>query len=320
MKTMFNIIKGKPQQPPIKGLLILPLLVLLPLMVNAQQRANYNMYNLYQPVINPASMGSYDQFTATGLFNAQMIGFDGAPVSFFADITAPIAKTNLVLGGQVIHDRIGARNRSQLSASVAYRVPINLRNYLSFGMTASVQLVDANFTNLTQTDPNDPLTMNQSYQLWSPDFRLGAYYFRDDFYAGISVDNIFTTSYDQPTVRINADNIHFNVHAGYNFKLNPCFNLQPSILWRQVSGSSTQFDVNLQMKYKDTFGVGVSYRTLNTIVLQTNVKVAKRFTIGYSFSMGMGIANRTEYTGHELILMYQAFKSKKKISIQTPHY
>ena len=285
-----------------------------------QQRANYNMYNIYQPVINPAAMGSYDQFTATGLFNTQMVGFDGAPISFLADLTMPVAKTNMVIGAQATHERIGARNKTQLSASFAYRIPINLRNYISLGLTASVQLLDANFNGLTQTDPNDPMVQSQSYQLWAPDFRLGAYYFRDNFYAGVSVDNIFTISYEQPTIRVNAENIHFNVHAGYNFKLTPCFNLQPSILWRQVSGSSTQFDANLQMKYKNVFGVGVSYRTLNTLVLQTNVKIAKRFTIGYSFSMGMGIASRTEYTGHEVILMYQAFKSKKKIAIQTPHY
>jgi type IX secretion system PorP/SprF family membrane protein len=308
MKTIFKIN------------LVIAILISMHTISFAQQRANYNLYNLYQPIINPASMSSYDQFTATGLFNAQMVGFDGAPVNFLADITAPIAKTNAIIGGQVLHDRIGARNKTQLSASFAYRIPLNLRNYLSFGLTASVQLIDANFSGLTQTDPNDPLVLNQSYQLWSPDFRLGAYYFRDNFYAGFSVDNIFTVSYDQPSVRVNADNIHFNVHAGYNFKINPCFNLQPSIMWRQVSGSSTQFDVNLQLKYKDRFGAGISYRTLNTLAFQANIKLVNRFTIGYSFSMGMGIANRTEYTGHEVILMYQAFKSKKKIAIQTPHY
>jgi len=286
----------------------------------AQQRSSYNMYNIYQPIVNPAAMGSYDQFTVAGLFNTQMVGFDGAPVNFLADITAPIAKTNLIIGGQVLHDRIGARNRTQLSASFAYRIPINLRNYISLGLTASIQLTDANFTELVQTDPNDPLVLNQSYQLWSPDFRFGAYYFRDNFYAGVSVENIFTTSFDQPSVRVNSDNIHFNLHTGYDFRLTSCFNLQPSLLWRQVSGSSTQLDVNLQLKYKDRFGVGVSYRTINTLVFQTNVKIAGQFTMGYSFNMGMGMANLTEYTGHEVILMYNVSKSKKKIAIQTPHY
>jgi type IX secretion system PorP/SprF family membrane protein len=285
-----------------------------------QQRSNYNMYNLYQPIVNPAAMGSYDQVTAVGLFNAQMIGFNGAPINFLADVTIPIAKTNAIVGGQVMHDRVGARNKTQVSASFAYRVPINLRNYLSFGITATVQLVNANFSELAQADPNDPLIQNQSYQVWSPDFRLGAYYFRDNFYAGFSVDNIFTASYNEPTVRVNTNDIHFNLHTGYNFKLSPCFNLQPSILWRQVSGSSTQFDANLQLKYNDVFGVGLSYRTVNTFLFQTNVKIAKRFTIGYSFSMGMGIANRTEYTGHEVVLMYQVFNPKKKIAVQTPHY
>lgn len=287
---------------------------------NAQQRANYNMYNLYQPIINPAAMGSYDQFTAVGLFNAQMIGFDGAPINFLFDVTAPIGKANAIIGGQIMHDRIGARNKTQLSGSFAYRIPINLRNYISLGMTASVQMIDNSFSGLIQTDPNDPLISNQSYQLWSPDFKLGAYYFRDNFYAGFSVDNIFTVSYEQPSVRVNKDNIHFNVAAGYTFKLNPCFDLQPSIMWRQVSGSSSQFDGNLKLLYKNCFSVGLSYRTINTLVFQTSVRFAKSFTMGYSFNMGMGMANRTEYTGHEVALMYQLNKSKKKIAVQTPHY
>lgn len=285
-----------------------------------QQRSSYNMYNIYQPIVNPAAMGSYDQFTATGLFNTQMVGFDGAPINFLADVTAPVGKTNLIIGGQVMHDRIGARNKTQVSASFAYRIPINLRNYICLGLTASVQLTDANFSGLVQTDPNDPILLNQSYQLWSPDFRFGAYYFRDNFYAGVSVENIFTTSFDQPSVHVNSENIHFNVHTGYDIKLHPSFNLQPSVLWRQVSGSSTQLDINLQLKYKNRFGVGVSYRTINTLVLQTNVKIAGAFTMGYSFNMGMGMANRTEYTGHEVILMYNMSKSKKKVAIQTPHY
>ncbi len=288
--------------------------------MNAQQRANYNMYNIYQPIINPAAMGSYDQFTTAGLFNAQMVGFDGAPVNFLVDITAPIGKTNAVIGGGVMHDRIGARNKTQISASFAYRIPINLRNYISLGMSGSVNLIDNNLSNLIQTDPNDPLVSNQSYQLWSPDFKIGAYYFRDKFYAGFSVDNIFTVSYEQPNVRINKDNIHFNVAAGYTFKLNPCFDLQPSVMWRQVSGSSTQFDANLRVNYKNCFTVGLSYRTVNTLVFQTSVRFAKGFTMAYSFNMGMGMANRTEYTGHEVMVMYQFFKAKKKIAVQTPHY
>lgn len=287
--------------------------------IHAQQRSSYNMYNIYQPIVNPAAMGSYDQFTATSMFNAQMIGFDGAPVNFLADVTAPIAKTNLVIGGQVSHDRIGARNRTQISTSFAYRIPIDLRNYISLGLTTSVQVNEANFDGLVM-DPNDPMIASQTYQIWSPDFRFGAYYFRDNFYAGVSVENIFTTSFEQQSARIDANNIHFNVHAGYSFKLSPSFNLQPSVFWRQVSGSSTQFDANLQLKYKDTFGVGVSYRTINTLVLQTNVKIARRFTIGYSFNMGLGVANNTQYTGHEVVLIYKVLKTKKKIAIQTPHY
>ena len=303
----------------IKAKISIVLIIFSSAFLYAQDRPKYNMYNLYQPIINPAAMGSYDSFTATGLFNTQMTGFAGAPVSFLFDATAPIANTNAIIGGQILHDRIGARNRTQLSASFAYRIPIDLRNYFCLGMTATIQLIDANFMSLVQ-DPSDPITTTQSYQLWSPDFRLGAYYFRDNFYAGFSVANLFTIDYTDPTVRVNSKDMHFNFHAGYDFKINDHLRIQTSILWKQVLNSATQFDINAQLKYNKVFGIGLSYRTLNTLVFQTNAKILKRFTIGYSFNLGMGFSNRTEYTGHELILIYQVVNSKKKIAIQTPHY
>lgn len=304
----------------IKYKIVIVLVVLICTSSYAQDRPNYNMYNLYQPTMNPAARGSYDQFTAVGLFNAQMIGFNGAPINFFFDVTAPIAKSNAVFGGQVTHDRIGVRDRTQLSGSFAYRIPINLRNYICLGVTATLQLLNANYQGLIQYDPNDPTLATQSFQLWSPDFRLGIYYFRDNFYAGFSVDNIFTISIEQPTVRVNSADMHFNMHVGYSFKINPIFDLQTSVLWRQVAASSSQFDINCQLKYKNIFGFGLSYRTLNTLVVQTNVKIAKKFTIGYAFNMGMGFSDRTEYTGHEVMLMYQFIIPKKDIIIQTPHY
>ena len=288
----------------------------------AQEQAHYSLYNLYQPSINPAAMGSFDRFTAAGIFNYQMIGFNGAPVNLLADVTAPIGKTNLIIGGQVQHDRIGVRNKTQLSLSFAYRILLNIRNYLSIGLTSTLKMHETSFQNAAPLDPNDPLLANQTNQVWSPDFKIGLYYFRDNFYAGASVGNIFTTNFSnsQNNLRASIEDIHFYLHTGFQVNFNKAWKFQPSFLWKQIAGSPAQFDINTQFLFQDVWGFGLSYRTLNTLVIQTNVTVAKTLQIGYAFNMGLGFSNSTQYTGHEIMIVYRSNKYKKKIPVQVPRF
>lgn len=303
----------------IKNLLIIFIIVGIQVVKSyGQDRAKYNLYNLYHPVINPAAMGGFDQLNALMLFNYQMVGFDGAPINLLADVSMPIGKNNAIVGVQISHDRMGLRNRTVFGASFAYRVKLNLKHYLSFGISALGMNMNIGWQDAQDVNFNDPILAGGNRQLWSPDFKLGAYYFSDRVYAGFSVGNLFNfTALGDLSVDIN--NIHFHLQGGVNIPVNK-WKIQPSVLMKYAHGSPMQIDVNAQFLYNDLFGFGLSYRTLNTLLVQVNVNIAKTLRVGYGFNMGLGFRNNTFYSGHEVVLIYTARKSIKNLSVRCPRF
>ena len=286
--------------------------------LRSQDRPSYNQYNLYHPLINPAAMGGFDQVNALLLFNYQLVGFDGAPMHFVGDVSLPLGKSNALLGIQAIHERMGVRNRTMGGASFAYRVKLNLKNYLSFGLSAMFQNLNINWTQIQNGDLNDPLIQNQNQQWWAPDFRLGTYYFSERVYAGFSVGNLFSIQ-GNGDLSTDINNIHFYLQGGLRIPVGQ-WELLPSVLVKQVVGAPMQIDVNAQVMYNNVLGLGLSYRTLNQLVAQVSVNIAQRFRIGYGFNMGMGFRNNTQFTGHEVVLIYSGKKTKKNIGVSCPRF
>lgn len=285
----------------------------------SQERSQYNLYNHYQPIINPAAMGSYDQFSAALLFNHQMGGFDGAPLHALVDITAPIGKTNLIMGGQYAMDKIGNRFYNFVNVNFAYRVRLNLRNYLSFGMTAGLQNLNIDYSILNVPNP-DPSIINQQVNQFAPDFKLGAYYFRDNLYIGFATNNLIKLRPNDPVIKVDINDIQFILHGGYRFRFGEMWSLTPSLLFKQVAGSPLQIDVNLNANYNNVFGFGLSYRTLQTFLIQLHVKIAKQWFLGYGYNMGMGFRDNLFYHGHEVMLIFNGLNTKKKLAVSCPRF
>lgn len=301
----------------------IPQLIIIIMLVSgaiwSQDRPAYNMYNLYHPLYNPAAMIGFDQVNAMLLFNYQLTGFDGAPMHFAGDVSLPLGKSNALLGIQAIHERIGVRNRTMGGASFAYRVKLNLKNYLGFGLSAMFQNMNVNWSLAQNFNPNDPLVnqgMNQ--QFWAPDFRLGTYYFSERVYAGFSVGNLISF---QGNGDLSADinNIHFYLQSGVSIPAG-LWKIQPSVLIKQVLGAPMQIDVNAQVMYNNILGLGVSYRTLNTILAQVSVNIAQQFRIGYGFNYGFGERTNSQHTGHEVMLIFTGKTNKKKVGVACPRF
>lgn len=278
--------------------------------VFAQGRPHYNLYNLYQPAVNPAAMGGFDGFSAALFGNYQMIGFEGAPLHFMAGVTVPVGRGNAITGGQISLDRIGARHHVFVTGSFAYRIRLNQKHYFAFGVNASLQYLDFNTAGLYNPDPADPVFNAQVIQRWAPDFSLGAFYFSNRVYAGFSVANMVNIRLHD-NMEVNPSEMHFYLHGGYRFPVHKHWELQPSVWMKLAPNAPVQLDVNAMALYKETWGIGLSYRSLSTLVVQTYVRFIRKLTIGYAFNMGMGFSDRTDFSGHELVIVYRPAGSLK---------
>jgi type IX secretion system PorP/SprF family membrane protein len=291
--------------------------------VHAQIQSHFSFYNLQQSIINPAAMSTYDALSGAFVYNAQLVGYDGAPMTGLFDLAVPIGKTNATVGGQVVCEKIGANYRNMIAGNFSYMVPINLRNYLSFGISVMAEINRTDYTSLQNIDPNDPVLAGQSQTYALPNFKLGAYYFRDNFYAGVAIGNLISTRMDgaNPRITSSASDLHFYVNAGYQLSFAKIWMFQPSVLLKQVSGAPLQIDLNAQFKFRNALGFGVSYRTLSTIVAQVNYNIKDKVLIGYAYNYGIGNMARTNFMGHEVILTFRAPKTnKKRISVDVPRF
>lgn len=299
------------------------------LYVSAQDQQHFSLYYMQPSIINPAAMGIYDHVNGALTFNYQLAGFTNNPLYMQLDVGIPIGKTGLYLGPSVLHDRIGAFDKTRVGLNIAYRIKLSMKHYLTFGLNGAAVVANGSLGTVgtgTGMNPGDPAFTSNINGIWSPDIKIGAHYFTDNFFVGFNVGNIFvnkfwdTGSGATNEIRVNASDMHYYLMTGWQKKIGPNWRIKPNALIKFVPNSPLQIDVNVNAVFKNTLGFGISYRTINTMVLNANFTISKVIVIGYAFNMGMGFSNRTEYTGHEVMLAFRVQNAKRIIPVDVPRF
>lgn len=291
-----------------------------------QDLPHYSLYMLHQPFVNVAAAGSYDGVYGALIVNNQMMGFTGAPVVGAIDVGGNIGKTGLVLGGQFSQEKIGISHRTNFGMSLSYRLRLNLRNYFSLGVAVGGKYVNSDFTQLQGT-AGDP-TFGQRIHYVSPTIRLGAYYFRNNLYIGVGVNNILSDDLNNTNLgrlrEIKADRtqMHWFGHVGYQVKFGNNWKFQPSVLLKHVGGSPFQFDINAHFLANDRIGFGASYRSLGTAVILLDYTFKKGVTLGYSSNFSVNNKSRASFMGHEIFLGFRLKPTNKNtvIGVDVPRF
>lgn len=289
-----------------------------------QSRPHYSFYMLRQNIVNPGAIGVNDVISAAVVGNLQITGFPKSPKTLGVDVIAPIGASGFVIGANLTQDEIGVNKRTYFGGTVAYRLKLATDHYLSIGVNGMGVQYNSDYSSLPVNDNSDPIYTQARFNGMTYDISAGLYYFTNNFYVGIGTMNLTNLSFPSITEKAKTDisvkNMHMVVQMGYQYKMSPDWKLMPSVLFKNIPGSPAQFDVNLQFMYKDIFGFGPSYRTKNTGVFQVNYTIKKMFTIGYSYNMGFGRKNFTNFSGHEVILIFKAKKSKLRLPVDVPRF
>lgn len=303
----------------------LALLLLLANKATAQDQPHFSLY-MYQPsIINPAAMGSFDEINGAMYFNKQMMGFDGSPMNGFLDFGAPIGKSNAYVGFQAQVQGIGVTNKTMFGGSFAYRLKLNMKHYLSLGLNFTANNIGSNLSSAPTTTPGD-VVFSFNANAWYPDFKLGAYYFTDNAYAGFSVGNILTTSLrgdnsgQSSEIMVDASHMHLYFMGGWQKKFGPNWKIRPSALVKIVPNSPVQIDINAMAVFKDAFGFGLSYRTTSTLVFNLSYTLNEFLIFGYSFNMGLNYTDRANFFGHEAMIAFRVKNNKRIAPVEIPRF
>jgi type IX secretion system PorP/SprF family membrane protein len=292
--------------------------------LRGQQLPIYSQYLMNGFMINPA-MAGYDGYTtANATSRQQWLGFKDAPRTYSASwqtrlfrkgykiVNNPIRRGNMLipstkgrvgLGAYIINDINAKVARTGLSFTYAYHIIID-EQQLSFGLSAKLFQYRIDTEKLVFGEDGDPVISGDFQQRgYSPDADFGVLWNGINYFVGASVSNLLQTA-----LMVGANDIpdyktfrHYWVLAGYRYRINYDWEIEPSTLLKTTENWNPQADVSLRVYYANLFWAGLSYRTNNTLIGLVGVQIDNVF-FGYGFDWSFNEISNYSYGSHEITL------------------
>ena len=154
-------------------------------------------------------------------------------------------------------------------------------------------------------------------------FGFGAYWYANNYFAGLSVPRFFSNKYnsDKQEIKntVEIKNIHTYLYGGYVFDIND-LKVKPTGLLRIVPGAPLQLDVSCQVLLMEKLWLGLSYRTVTELAFLSEYQLNKRFAIKYSFDYPLNSISKYAKLGtHELGIQFD-FSLNKRPGMRSIRY
>lgn len=279
------------------------------LSVCAQQDPEYTHYMYNMSVVNPAyATGVPAMINFGGLYRTQWVGAYGAPKTFTFFGHAAI-NDKVEAGISFISDDIGdgAKKENNVYADFAYVLKLGGKNKLSLGLKAGFSSMQTNFNGFRFTDPQTDLAFAENINATKPNIGVGAYYFRDNLYVGLSVPNLLKSKYIEEKSGVNAfgsEEIHTFLTAGYVFQVNDKLKLKPAFMSKFVKGSPITLDATVNFLYNEKFEFGAAYRIGDAISALFNINVTPTLRVGYAYDYTLTNLGQFNSGTHEIMLLF----------------
>lgn len=290
------------------------------LQVKAQQAPQFTQYMFNPLFLNPAYAGYKEQIYLQSYYRKQWAGVEGSPETFAIAGDGYIPDYNLGVGGHVMVDRLGAQRTTGGYANAAYHLRVSDEGYLSFGLGAGLvnSLLDGAMLN--PTNPNDPVVAAGREQVFYPDLRAGLFYYNPNFFAGISADNLFSSSFkfNNGAVLLQPEtSLYFTMGTFIDVSYNVA--IKPSILYVDNFHGPSRLDLNAFFLLGEKLWLGTSYRTsVNyhgeefkkelkrpaSIVGLIAFDITDRLRLGYAYDHNISGFGVSSFSTHDISIGY----------------
>jgi len=274
----------------------------------SQQDAQYTQYMYNMSVLNPGYATDDDNLINLGvLYRAQWVGSVGGPTTgtFFAHSTIG---NRIEAGISIIHDQIGdIVKETNLYADIAYVIPVNEKNKLSFGIKAGATFFSTNFNGFVYSDPIPDPAFENNLNKTFPNIGIGAFYFGERFYLGLSAPNLLKSEHldnNSGILTSGVEEIHYFLTSGYVFNLNDKLKLKPAFMAKAVTGAPLSLDVTTNILINNKLELGVGYRFDDSISGLVNFKIIESLRIGYAYDYTVSNLGRFNSGSHEIIVLF----------------
>jgi len=275
----------------------------------SQQEAQYTHYMYNTVAFNPGYAGSRDCLSILGMHRSQWVGLDGAPITNVFVSHSPIHATKLVgLGVSFINDRLGPSQENTASVDVSYAIPTSEKFKLAFGAKGTANFFNVDFNKLKSYESNDPLSLGRENidNKFYPNFGVGAYWYSNKTYVGISMPYLLEQKYYDNSIQyVASEKKHFYVIAGHVFRLSNEIQFKPATLIKMVSGAPLQMDFSGNFWFNEKLSLGVSYRLGKALSALAGFQASTSWLIGYAYDKEVSHLGNFNSGSHEIFLRYE---------------
>lgn len=277
---------------------------------SAQQETNYSLYRYTMNAVNPAYAGANSERAE---FTSHVRNFwrdvQGAPEIHTFNLSAPL-NDRLGLGLSVINDRVFIENELDAFIDLSYRLQLNEDTDLFLGIKAggsSYRLSPYDLKGYSGVLVDPALRDIDSY--FRPNFGIGAYLKRDNFFVSFSVPKLFNS---RALIKDKSDTIVYSkgqmstyISGGYNFNYKGV-EFKPSFMAIYTSGAPLSVDFTAAARVIDELELGVSYRTDQAVSGLMLLDLFDWMSVGYAYesSTRSDIIN-VAGASHEFLLRFK---------------
>ncbi|WP_428330919.1 PorP/SprF family type IX secretion system membrane protein [Mucilaginibacter sp.] len=302
----------------------------------AQQRPQYTQYVFNNYLLNPAVTGIENYTDVKAGYRSQWTGLNGAPVTSYLTINAPLGSNFLQgdatafpasggenpssrlytqnymaaephhgIGMTIVTDQTGPITQTNIDATYAYHLGLTDRVNLAVGVSAGVSHISLNTSEITTENPLDPAISNGNNSQWKPDLSIGVWMYSSTYYFGASIQQLLP------------QNLYFSTNNSYNqSKTVPQYfltggtkifmtddiTLLPSFLIKVIEPTPVTFDINAKFSFRDKFWFGGSYRRNDSFGVLAGVNISSFINIGYSYDITTSGLNTVSNGTHEIVI------------------
>jgi len=281
-----------------------------------QQDAQYTQYMYNMNILNPAYAGSQNTLSIGLLGRSQWVGIDGAPKTFTASINAPI-KRNVGLGFSIIADEIGPVKEQNVYADFSYTIQTSESSNLALGIKGGFTFMDAKLSQLDLGDDDNDDAFKNDLNKTSPNFGVGAYYYTDRFYVGVSMPNMLKTLHFEKKGGVVAraiEDVHYFITSGVVFNASDNLKLKPSVMFKAVKGAPLSVDLSGNALINNKFELGLSWRLDDSVSGMFNILISPSTRIGYAYDYTLSNLGDFNSGSHEVFLLFTISNSRAGLS------
>lgn len=219
------------------------------------------------------------------------------------------------LGGNLFQSSVGVIQG--IGGAITYAVHYPLSNYarLAFGATGLIENRKLDIREVAVRDPDEFYNhlLRSSTSQTDLNVRIGALIYGERYYLGASYLPAVNAALQSSSLAMEESFYRASFQGGLSFPMTSEVSLKPSFLALMQVNNKFVIDYNVKANIQNKVIAGLSYRSIESLVVLLGFNVNEMFTVNYSYEASVGQFRKFNDGSHELVLAAR-FRNLKKLN------